>query len=83
FTPDDIGAPKAAAAARGAARFDPALHIVAHTERVSAANAAALIAGADVVLDGCDNFATRLAVSDACVAAGVPLTSAALGRFQG
>lgn len=83
FTPDDIGAPKAAAAARWAARFDPALHIVAHTERVSAANAAALIAGADVVLDGCDNFATRLAVSDACVAAGVPLTSAALGRFQG
>jgi molybdopterin/thiamine biosynthesis adenylyltransferase len=36
-----------------------------------------------VALDGCDNFATRLAVSDACVAAGVPLTSAALGRFQG
>jgi molybdopterin/thiamine biosynthesis adenylyltransferase len=35
------------------------------------------------VLDGCDNFATRLAVSDACVAAGIPLTSAALGRFQG
>ena len=35
------------------------------------------------MLDGCDNFATRLAVSDACVRLGVPLTSAALGRFQG
>jgi molybdopterin/thiamine biosynthesis adenylyltransferase len=35
------------------------------------------------VLDGCDNFATRLAVSDACVALGLPLTSAAVGRFQG
>jgi molybdopterin/thiamine biosynthesis adenylyltransferase len=35
------------------------------------------------VLDGCDNFATRLAVSDACVAARVPLLSAAVGRFQG
>jgi molybdopterin/thiamine biosynthesis adenylyltransferase len=36
-----------------------------------------------LVLDGCDNFATRLLVSDACVAARVPLTSAAVGRFQG
>jgi hypothetical protein len=51
--------------------------------RIDQGNAAELIAGADLVLDGCDNFATRLAVSDACVAAGIPLTSAALGRFQG
>ena len=42
-----------------------------------------LIAGADLVLDGTDNFATRLAVSDACVAERVPLLSAAVGRFQG
>lgn len=83
FTPDDIGAPKAAVAAAWVARFDPALEVAAHIARIDASNVAALIAGADVVLDGCDNFATRLAVSDACVAAGVPLTSAALGRFQG
>jgi molybdopterin/thiamine biosynthesis adenylyltransferase len=42
-----------------------------------------VLAGADLVLDGCDNFATRLAVSDACVAARIPLLSAAVGRFQG
>src|SRR4029450_13899254 len=41
------------------------------------------IAGADLVLDGTDTFATRLAVSDACVAASIPLLSAAVGRFQG
>ena len=57
------------------------MHVV--VTRVDAANAGALIAGADLVLDGCDNFATRLAVSDACVAAGIPLLSAAVGRFQG
>ncbi|MDC6145645.1 HesA/MoeB/ThiF family protein, partial [Bacillus subtilis] len=34
-------------------------------------------------LDGTDNFATRLAASDACVAERVPLLSAAVGRFQG
>ena len=42
-----------------------------------------LIENADLVLDGTDNFATRLAVSDHCVAAKVPLLSAAVGRFQG
>lgn len=83
FTPADIGLPKAEAAAAWAARFDPALTVTAHVTRITRANAAGLIAGADLVLDGCDNFATRLAVSDACVAGGVPLTTAALGRFQG
>jgi molybdopterin/thiamine biosynthesis adenylyltransferase len=83
FTLDDVGRPKAAVAAQWVGRFDPELKVAAHCTRIGRDNAAALIAGADVVLDGSDNFATRLAVSDACVAAGVPLTSAALGRFQG
>lgn len=79
----DIGKAKAEAAADWVRAFDPALTVNAHVTRITRDNAASLIAGADVVLDGCDNFATRLAVSDACVKAGVPLTSAALGRFQG
>lgn len=83
FTPADIGTPKVEAAAHWVRRFDPALGVEARRERVTRANARSLVAGADLVLDGSDNFATRLAVSDACVAAGVPLTSAALGRFQG
>ena len=37
----------------------------------------------DLVIDGSDNFATRLAVSDACVALGIPLLSAAAVQFQG
>lgn len=83
YTQADIGKPKAEAAAAWLAEFDPALAVTAHVTRITRENAAKLIAGADAVLDGCDNFATRLAVSDACVQAGVPLTSAALGRFQG
>lgn len=83
FAPEDVGQAKVTLAEKWVARFDPALTVVAHNTRIDAGNAAALLAGADVVLDGSDNFATRLAVADACVAAGVPLTSAALGRFQG
>lgn len=83
FTTDDIGKSKADAAKAWVERFDGVLVASAIADRITASNAASLISGASLVLDGCDNFATRLAVSDACVRAGVPLTSAAVGRFQG
>ena len=83
FTTAAIGQPKADAAAEWVAAFDPAIGVDVRRVRIDAGNAPDLIAGATVVLDGCDNFATRLSVSDACVAAGIPLTSAAVGRFQG
>jgi molybdopterin/thiamine biosynthesis adenylyltransferase len=63
--------------------FDPGLEVRRVSQRVTRDNAGEAIAGADLVLDGCDNFATRLAVSDACVAARTPLLAAAVGRFQG
>lgn len=83
FAADDIGRPKADAAAQWVMRFDGAVEVRAVSGRLGGDNAARLLEGATLVLDGCDNFATRLAVSDACVQLGVPLTSAALGRFQG
>ena len=83
FASGDIGRPKAEAAADWVRRFDEALDVRAVVGRIAPENAARTLGGHDLVLDGCDNFATRLAVSDACVALGVPLTSAAVGRFQG
>ena len=83
FAEGDVGKPKAVAAAEWTTRFDPVLRCTVHQTRITAANAEAILSGADLVLDGCDNFATRLAVSDACVRLGIPLTSAAVGRFQG
>lgn len=91
FAEADIGRPKAEAAADWVRAFDGALEVRTVFARVGAGakagdeagSAAAILEGATLVLDGCDNFATRLAVSDACVALGVPLTSAAVGRFQG
>ena len=52
-------------------------------ERIGPDNASALLAGHDLVIDGSDNFATRLAVSDACVKLDRPLLSAAAVQFQG
>ncbi|HVR90678.1 MAG TPA: HesA/MoeB/ThiF family protein [Novosphingobium sp.] len=83
FTPADIGRAKAEVAAAWVARFDGALEARAVVTRVGGVDAARILEGATLVLDGSDNFATRLAISDACVELGIPLTSAAIGRFQG
>jgi molybdopterin/thiamine biosynthesis adenylyltransferase len=83
YTPADIGRAKAEAAGEWVRRFDPALEVFPRVLHLDRDNVAQALAGASLVLDGCDNFATRLAVSDACVALGIPLTSAAVGRFQG
>jgi molybdopterin/thiamine biosynthesis adenylyltransferase len=83
FSERDVGHGKAVSARRWLANFDGKLDIALDDRRVDASNAVEAIAGADLVLDGTDNFATRLAVSDACVASGIPLLSAAVGRFQG
>ena len=83
FTSRDVGHGKATSARRWLANFDDALEVTISDARIGADNVGDLIAGADLVLDGTDNFATRLAVSDACVAERVPLLSAAVGRFQG
>jgi len=83
FAEADIGQPKAEAAARWVQRFDAALKVHACVGTVGGHNAAQYLESADLVLDGSDNFATRLIVSDTCVGLGIPLTSAAIGRFQG
>jgi len=79
----DVGHGKAVSARRWLANFDGKLTVQLNDRRIDPGNAGQAITGADLVIDGTDNFATRLAVSDACVAAGIPLLSAAVGRFQG
>lgn len=83
FGTDDIGQPKAEAAVQAIARLNPDISCVPVVDRITADNAPTLIAGADVVLDGCDNFATRLAVADAALALRIPLVSAAVAQFEG
>ena len=79
----DIGVAKVEAAATALARIDPAATVEACAMRVDADNAVRALTGTDVVLDGCDNFATRLAVADAALALHIPLVSAAVSQFEG
>lgn len=83
FGDADIGTAKATAAAAAVARLNPGVTAEAVTTRIDRHNAADILTGADVVLDGCDNFATRLAVADAALALRIPLVSSAVGQFEG
>ena len=83
YTERDIGHGKAVAARQWVASFDRALEVQISDRRITPESLPALLEGVDLVLDGTDNFATRLAISDACVVERVPLLSAAVGRFQG
>lgn len=83
FTDADIGALKAEVAAEAARRINPHIDAVAVPTRLDESNAQALLAGASLILDGCDNFGTRLAVNRAAVVLQIPLLSAAIGAFEG
>lgn len=83
FGTRDVGTSKVVAAAQSAARLNDHVRVEMRRERIDAVNVRALLDGADVVIDGCDNFATRLVVADACLALRIPLVSAAVGQFEG
>jgi molybdopterin/thiamine biosynthesis adenylyltransferase len=79
----EIGRPKTASAAGALARLNPHVAVEPHPFRLDAASAGRLAAAYDLVLDGSDNFPTRYLVNAACVAAGRPLVSAAMSRWEG
>jgi molybdopterin-synthase adenylyltransferase len=83
FATTDIGRPKVAVAAERLAAINPYVTVVPVAQRLDAGNASALLGGHDVVADGCDSFATRLAVADAAQRLGIPLVSGAVGPFDG
>jgi len=78
-----IGQPKVESAAQSIAAINPEVRVIALRERADAARLSALVAQADVVVDCCDNFATRHAVNAACVAHRKPLVSGAAIGFDG
>lgn len=82
----DLGMPKVRAAAMAVARLNPAVEIEALVDRLTPANAPALIDNADLVLDCADSYAASYTLSDACLAARTPLISASalgLGGYVG
>jgi len=74
FDEDDVaaGLPKAVAAARKLRRANSEIVVEERVVDVGPSNIEALLAGADLAVDGADNFETRFLLNDACVKLGKP-----------
>lgn len=83
FTTADIGRPKVTVAAERITAINPHVAVEPIITRVTKESIGELIADIDVVIDGTDNFATRLIIADALTHAHIPLVSAAIAQFQG
>ena len=83
FRDDQVGQGKAQLAADFVRALNPNVAVNLVQQRLTADNAASLLAGHDLVLDGSDNFATRLVVGDTLTRLHIPLVSAAAVQFQG
>lgn len=83
FQTRDIGQPKTQAMAQSITRINPEVSLSTHTTRLTDKNALELLGEHDVILDGVDDFSSRFAINEACLALGTPLVSGALGRFDG
>ncbi len=82
FTPD-VGMPKAEVAAAKLGLLNPEIVVDPYPVMLEPANAEAIVAGADVVVDCTDSFESRYVINDACCAQGVPLVEAGVVAFDG
>jgi molybdopterin/thiamine biosynthesis adenylyltransferase len=82
-TNGDIGTNKARSAAAAITALNPEVTLEVVEQRLAEDAMPALLAGVDLVVDATDNYPTRFALNRACIAAGVPLVSAAAVRSEG
>jgi adenylyltransferase/sulfurtransferase len=80
---NDVGESKVEKAGARLRELNPGVEIVRHEARLTSANAAEIIAGYDVVIDGSDNFPTRYLSNDVCVFARKPNIYGSVFRFEG
>lgn len=83
YTPNDVGQKKAHLAAERIKQQNPFVTTMVHDVLLSEETAEAIFSQYDVVVDGCDNFATRYVVNDACIKLNKPLVYGSILGFEG
>jgi adenylyltransferase/sulfurtransferase len=83
YAENQIGERKVDLTARYVGKRNPHVECRTIPDRIDGDNVDAILSDHDLIVDGTDNFATRLVVSDAAVRLGIPLISAAAQQFQG
>lgn len=80
---NDVGSKKASTAAEKLSALHPGTQYIVHDVMIGEKNAGEILRDYDVVVDGCDNFATRYTVNDACVKLEKPLVYGSILGFEG
>lgn len=83
YSENQIGTPKALCAAQRLTQLNSSIVCCPHVCRLTEANARDILAGYDVVVDGCDNFQTRYLMDDVCRELNIPYVYGAIGEFSG
>ena len=83
FTQADIGRFKVEVAKGWIEKQNAQIKVSVHTEMLSAENATAFLALADIVVDCTDNFAARYLINDACAFANKPWVYGSIAKFEG
>ncbi len=83
YTTPDVGRAKLDVARERLLAINPQVVVHTHDTRLNAANAGSLVVGHHVVIDATDNFPTRYAINDACLAHGIPFVYGSVARFDG
>ena len=83
YAEDDVGRPKAEAAADRLAALNPHIFVAGFNGAFDETTADELISDVTLVLDGTDDFTTRFCVNQACVRHGKTLVTGAIGRWTG
>ncbi len=79
----DVGRPKVESAQETIARYNPDVRVIPHKERLTAANALAIVGQYDVVVGAVDNFDTRYLLNDASYLKGKPYIDGGVFLFEG
>ncbi len=83
YTEADLGASKAERAADRLRQMNPGINVIAHNEHITERNAREIIRLYDLVIDACDNAATRYLISDITAETGMPYIYGAISGFEG
>ena len=83
YTEQDMNQPKATCAGDRLRALNSEIDFHIYGERIVADNAERIISGYDIVIDACDNFATRYLVGDVTAKLSIPYVYGAVGGFEG
>lgn len=83
YTEGEVGLPKAIQAQKRLQALNGTLQIDAYPTRLTSDNAVSIMADYDIIVDGCDNFATRYLINDVCVRLNKIYVYGAIRAFDG